>query len=304
MHEGGVLGLAIILVVLVGPVLLGVTGWVLTRANPAVAAGRTESWTRGRIVNSAVLYAIAYNLIFFIQELFLVVPKALTPGLRPTLYHNNHSWAGDHPLERLFQGTGAVAIFATASIAALWLTRSRLNAGPTRLLAIWLAYHGFMQSLPQVPTGMMDRGTDVGMAMDYLGLDAIAMTALSLAALAAIPLVAFWLAGRMMTLAPVGTEKPGQRAMFIFRAAVAPALIGSLLVVPFRVPASLDAVLISPLMVAFIGISWMLATSWRTRTTASGFAGANGRSAYYPAFALAVLLAIFQLVLRPGIAFY
>jgi hypothetical protein len=56
-----------------------------------------------------LLYTLAFNLTFFIQELFLVVPKALTPGLRPTLFHNNHLWQGEHPLASLFQGTGALA---------------------------------------------------------------------------------------------------------------------------------------------------------------------------------------------------
>jgi len=30
---------------------------------------------------SALIYTLAFNLIFFIQELFLVLPKAFTPGL-------------------------------------------------------------------------------------------------------------------------------------------------------------------------------------------------------------------------------
>ena len=74
-------------------------------------------------IASALLYTLAYNLTFFIQELFLVVPKALTPGLRPTLFHNNHTWQGDHPLASLFQGTGALAISHQ---------RHRLPADPAR----------------------------------------------------------------------------------------------------------------------------------------------------------------------------
>ncbi len=53
---------------------------------------RRWDWTL--VLQSALLCAFAFNLIFFIQELFLVVPKALTPGLRPTLFHNNHHWTG------------------------------------------------------------------------------------------------------------------------------------------------------------------------------------------------------------------
>ena len=34
----------------------------------------------------------------------------MIPGLRPTLYHNNHNWQGDDPIAFLLQGTGALAI--------------------------------------------------------------------------------------------------------------------------------------------------------------------------------------------------
>lgn len=47
---------------------------------------RQLRWDWIPVIQSALLCAFAFNLIFFIQELFLVVPKALTPGLRPTLY--------------------------------------------------------------------------------------------------------------------------------------------------------------------------------------------------------------------------
>jgi hypothetical protein len=54
-----------------------------------------------RALSSALLHTLAFNLTFFVQELFLVVPKALTPGLHPTLFHNNHHWEGTSPLAAL-----------------------------------------------------------------------------------------------------------------------------------------------------------------------------------------------------------
>lgn len=44
-------------------------------------------WNRKQTISSALLYTLAFNLTFFIQELFLVLPKALTAGVRPTLFH-------------------------------------------------------------------------------------------------------------------------------------------------------------------------------------------------------------------------
>lgn len=100
------------LVLVVAPMLLGLAGLGKTRRT---TGGSVTGGAAARIyyltVTSALLYTLAFNLIFFIQELFLVLSKALSPGLRATLYHNNHRWEGDNPLASLLQGTGAVAIF-------------------------------------------------------------------------------------------------------------------------------------------------------------------------------------------------
>ena len=52
-----------------------------------------------------------------------MLPKALTPGVRPTLFHNNHGWEGENPLTSLFQGTGALAILLSGVVCALLLQR-------------------------------------------------------------------------------------------------------------------------------------------------------------------------------------
>src|SRR5690606_22846652 len=87
MHAG-TLGLVIAAIGLGGPLLLGLAGLIARRPGASVA----PSWDWRLVAHSALLYTIAFNLVFFIQELFLVLPKAFTPGLRPTLYHNNHDW--------------------------------------------------------------------------------------------------------------------------------------------------------------------------------------------------------------------
>src|SRR4030095_9652897 len=99
-------------------------------------------------IGSALLYTLAFNLTFFIQELFLVVPKALTPGLRPTLFHNNHKWEGTHPLASLFQGTGALAIFISATVCMLLLRGNRIRSTTVRMFLVWMAFSGFFQALP------------------------------------------------------------------------------------------------------------------------------------------------------------
>lgn len=294
MHQGGpLLAIALLSVVAAGPILLGIASYAVSRRQ-----GGAQGWAWGPVLNSAFLYALAFNLTFFVQELFLVVPKALTPGLAPVLYHNNHGWTGDHPLDQLFQGTGALAIVVMAALVALWLRVRPPRAALFRLFLIWMVFHGFLQALPQVPIGMMDPNTDTGRAMTWLAIGPAAGLALSFAALAAIPAVALWLARQMARLG--GEAAP---VAFLFRTGVVPALIGILLVIPFRVPAAIPAVVLPPVLVGIMGTGWMLAAGWWIGRGRSGGAALPDRLSAWPPVLLVLLLAFFQLVLRPGVAF-
>jgi hypothetical protein len=256
-------------------------------------------------VTSALLYTLAFNLIFFIQELFLVLPKAFTPGLRPTLFHNNHSWQGTSPLAALFQGTGALATFLTAILCALLLQRGWGRSARIRLFLIWMAYNGFFQSLPQVAIGANNPGNDVGMAMDYFGLSPTAKTVAALAALISMPLIGFALTRPLLSLAdsPADIATAGARTRFAFRVATLPAVGAIALIILFRVPREWIEVVLVPVVVTIIGITWIQAGAWRVRNvTAQGGLG-NGSVAGLIC-AVAILLLVFQLLLRPGIRFY
>src|ERR1700733_4820685 len=148
-QDGKLLGSAVALVLVAGPLLLGLTGLIRVRREATNASSEPATpWSWNLSINSALFYALAFNLTFFIQELFLVLPKALTPGLRPTLFHNNHSWEGDNPLANLFQGTGALAILLTGIACAQILRHVPSRSTPLRLFLIWMAYNGLFQSLP------------------------------------------------------------------------------------------------------------------------------------------------------------
>lgn len=301
MHAGTI-GLVIVAIALGGPLLLGLTGLVARRAG---GTGAASPWDWRLTAHSALLYAIAFNLTFFIQELFLVVPKALTPGLRPTLYHNNHDWTGDHPLENLFQGTGALAILLTGLLFA-WLVARRAGPTPTwRLFFVWMAYNGLIQSLPQFVVGALVPENDVGRAMDYFAMSPSAKLVTGGLALAAAIAAGLWLTRPMLELA--GRDEriasAGGRTRFMLNAATVPALLAIPLIILFRVPREAIEVALPPVVVTIAGLSWMQANAWRA---------ANARSTLPPGtralvgpllWALAILLA-FQLVLRPGIAFY
>lgn len=294
------------LVIVVGPTVVGLTGVVRMRHGARQNASRTmprRSW-RPTIL-SALLFILAFNVTFFLQELFLVLPKALTPGLRPTLFHNNHSWDGDNPLAALFQGTGAPATLIMGLLClGLW---RRMRGCPiaTRLLLFWMAYCGCLMALPQVAMGAINSASDVGMAMTYLQWNAGVRVGAGLAALIALVMIALHLTHDVLELAEADQLRDASaRTRFVFRMVTLPALIGMLLVLPFRVPRELIEIVIVPLLVVVPGVAWIQASAWRARDARAGGGTITTSSIAYALAAVLLLLLIFQFVLRPGIRFY
>jgi len=305
MHQSELIAIAAMLVLVIGPLLLGLKGLDRSRRTSGEGPGLAHPWDWKLTITSALLYALAFNLTFIIQELFLVIPKALTPGLLPILFHNNHTWAGENALASLFQGTGALAIFVTGLICALLLKHRPARPSSLRLFLIWMAYNGLLQSLPQVVIGAVEPENDVGMAMNYLHFSAAAKTAAACVALIAIAAAALSLRGAFLGLAEhegeVGNGRT--RTAFMFRGATLPALAAILLIIPFRVPRNWVEVAAVPVVVTVIGVAWMQAGAWAVSDVkASGTFGS--KSIAYASGALLILLLVFQLLLRPGVRFY
>ena len=132
-----------------------------------------------------MLYALSYNIIYFIQELFLALGKQWI-GLTAYLYHNNHNWEGSDPRDQLMQGSGALAIFILGIILLFvyWLMRD--SRSWWTLFVLWLTHHALIQSLPQLSTAPMDPGSDTGQAMVYLDMPGAVNIALAAASMLAI----------------------------------------------------------------------------------------------------------------------
>ncbi len=117
----------LITVMFIGPLALGLLG-VRRTATAGEHVGTNGGYALGAtwslVINSAVLYALAYNLTFFLQELFLVIPKAVY-GLQPILYHNNHRWLGSDPIENLLQGFGTLAILISGLVFRVVMSRQK-----------------------------------------------------------------------------------------------------------------------------------------------------------------------------------
>lgn len=296
---------AIALTVVLGPLLLGLAGALRARRTGGLHTGAAVPWSWTLTLGSALLYTLAFNLTFFIQELFLVLPKAFLPGVRPTLFHNNHDWVGENPLTSLFQGTGALAIFASGIAFAFLVQRRAGRSATLRLFFVWMAYHGLFQSLPQVTMGALNTGNDVGVAMDYLRFGPTAKLVSALASMALIPPTALWLTRQLLGVAGDAAQlaSPGARTRAIFQVATLPSLLAMPPIILFRIPRNMIEVLLPPAVALIVGMTWAQAGAWCV-APADGQPRTRVGSIGYPLAAVVALLLVFQLVLRRGIPFY
>ncbi len=249
---------------------------------------------------STLAFALAFNLTFFIQEVFLVWPKILVPGLEPTLFHNNHTWLGTYPHIDLLQGTGAIGTLCAGAAAWYWLARRTPRGLELRLFVFWMAVLGFLSALPQVVIGAFIHANDVGRAMTGLGFSPLARWVAAGAALLAMAAVCRQLAPHLLGMI-TPDESTGDRARSAFWLGFLPCILAVPLIVPFRVPNHPVEILLPPLVDALIAGSWLWATGARTRSIVH--AAVPPGSTVPLLLALFALLTFFHLVLAPGVSF-
>ncbi|WP_147296630.1 hypothetical protein [Flagellimonas nanhaiensis] len=255
------------------------------------------------MVNSAVLYALTYNLIFFLQEVFLVLGKKVL-GLESYLYHNNHTWEGEHPMMYLMQGSGALAIFLIGLICLVIYSFIKNSQSIWKLLVLWLAFHGLVQSIPQVTVAYLAPSTDVGEALvGYLNLSQPLLIALALICIFTTPMLNIMFSRLLLEFAPkdVDLNNPKARFRYIRFIAVGAALVGGLLIVPFRVPPIRQA--ITPFIVFVYSIPWIWSSVNVTKHVKHTPNRIDEKIYWAPIALLILLLIFFQLVLAPGVEF-
>ena len=250
------------------------------------------------IINSAVLYALAYNIVFFIQELFLVLGKNWL-GLTAILYHNNHNWEGSHAKESLAQGSGAVAIFLCA-VLFYGVQAAINNRSWVKVLFIWLSFQGFMQSLPQFATAPFTPDTDTGQAFAYLQLGEVTAWVLAIGGFGVMVVLLTFFGRLLLRQAPLqlGIMESFRYLRWIVLYA---ALLGTLLIFPFRIP-PIDRAM-AAVFLLFVTLPSTMAFSWGKQQKAVTNNEINNRILIVPILLLLLLLAVFQLYLRPGVMF-
>ena len=289
----------VLTVLLVGPLLWGSYNLIRYKGTPAPRV-RAYYIT---MINSGVLYALAFNIIFFLQELFLVIGKKVL-GLESILYHNNHTWVGEHEMVLLMQGSGALAIFLIGLICLAIFQFFGNSKSLWKLFLFWMAFNGLIQSIPQVMIGYLDPGTDVGEALvGYLNLSEPVLIFLAVTSLIATIILSIWFSRLLLEFAMKDTIVSGPKAKlkYIRFIAVGAAIIGSILVVPFRIlPISQ---VIAPFAVFVFSIPWTWAAAARSLPKKRNPNKVNEKIYWSPIVCLALLLAFFRLFLAPGITF-
>ncbi|TQV78771.1 hypothetical protein FKG94_12175 [Exilibacterium tricleocarpae] len=260
---------------------------------------RSESQIMLSVPASILLCALSFNLTFFVQEIGLVVPKALVPDLNPILYHNDHSWSGDAEIAELLQGTGAIATL-TSGLVSIALLRVFRNASATwRLFFFWMSFQGLYQALTQLAIGALVAGNDMGRALAFLQISqAGKMIILAVAVLG--------LAVSGLTLARIYPFSfRGEPARYNCNSALHLLLVSIIavaLVIPFRMPRELIEVLFVPMVVNIIGVSWMILGTGFSQAPVAAIDD-QPPTVIGPATALVLTLVFFQLFLRPGVEF-
>jgi hypothetical protein len=249
-------------------------------------------------LNSWLLAALAFNLVFFLQELFLVVPKAFVPGLRPILYHNNHDWLGSDPISELLQGTGALVILIAGLGALRTLRRWRGGSATLRLGIAWFAFNGLFQSLPQLVIGAFIPQNDVARALIWLGFGEAGR-----AVTAGLAVLAMALAGRALVPLFRAFAPEARPVSLVFWLVTLPGLAAIPLIWLFRVPGEAQQVVLVPVLMIVSGLVFTsLGALWARGPAPRPSTGFG--SPFRVLALLALLLLVFQLVLRPGIPFF
>ena len=255
------------------------------------------------LINSAVLYALAFNLIFFLQELFLVLGKKAI-GLKAILYHNDHNWEGEHPMTLLMQGSGALSIFLIGLICLLIFRLINDSKSIWKLFVLWVAFHGLIQSIPQVMVAYFDSGTDVGEALvGYLQLSQLFLIILAITSMIAIAMISIWFSKQLLQFASkdVDLNNTKEKFKYIRFIAVGAAIMGSILVVPFRILPMSRA--ITPFIVMIFSIPWIWSAAAMSKLIIHNSNRINKKIYWSPIALLILLLIFFRLILAPGLEF-
>ena len=204
----------------------------------------------------------------------------------------------------LMQGSGALAIFLIGLICLVIFRFIPYSKSIWKLFFLWLAFHGLIQSIPQVMVAYFDPGTDVGESLvGYLNLSQPFLIILAITSITATAMISIWFSGQLLGFVSndVDLNNPKVKFKYIRFIAVGAAIIGGILVVPFRIPPIGQA--ITPFIVFVFSIPWIWSAAAMSKPIIRTSNRINEKIYWSPIVLLVLLLIFFRLVLAPGLEF-
>lgn len=284
---------------LIVPIIYGLTGYLKNKNSSNTISKFQSKASFTAIINSAVLYALSFNIIFFIQELFLALGKKWL-GLKAYLYHNNHNWDGTHPMQGLAQGLGALAILIFGVIV-FGFIRAAKKTSWIYVFLVWLSFEGFAQSIPQFITAFIAKDTDTGQAFTYLKIGEPSGILISIACIFFMLYVCSIYSKLFLNMSSSHSVDSNAFSKFkyLFGAVILASFLGAIICIPFRIMPWNRAVM--PFMVTLISVPMIWAYGWRIKSNKGHDNMINHKIAILPIFFLLLVLFFFQLVLAKGL---
>lgn len=254
------------------------------------------------IINLSIIYALAFNIVFFIQELFLALGKSWL-GLTAYLYHNNHGWDGDHPMTALMQGSGALSIliFGVLMFGLFHWIKLKSYSRLLKMFVWWLGFQGFVQALPQLQTAFLATNTDVGQAMSYMNIGSTPGFIIALLVTILLVLCIKMNFNQLIILGLVNNENTKSQFRHVLFLVIVPTFLGCIFIIPFRIYPWDRAVM--PFMSAITWMPWMLGFSLVKINRPTKFTQMLESGNLVLVVGYVFLLLFFQLILAPGVVF-
>ena len=282
-----------------GPLLLGGYAWWRTRGtSPSATEVAVPLWPG--VLNASLYFALAFNLIYFVQEFFLAWPKSLLPGVDAVVYHNNHNWSGDHPDVILYQGAGALAIIVLGALLTAIGTLLGKRLRGAHPIIWWSACMGLALGLIQISIAAMHPDNDVGQAFEFLGLATEVRQLLAFLNVTAVIAFGTYFVRPLLAMAPAGAlTTPRSRVLYTLKFAVVPLVAGTLIAWANRAPPI--GHLTMPLFSGLFILPWTLAAAAITPVP-TPVTDRLHRGVDWPLIIVSlVVLFVFRLVLAEGL---
>lgn len=230
--------------------LLG--GWALafrlTRSHRSIRWQPGDGW---QVIRSTLSYLLGLNLVFFSQEVALVVSKAWLPEMQATLFHNSHEWTGSHPDLDVWQGAGTLGL-AAAGLLGYFVVRRSLPGSALSDIAMWTAFHGAIAATANVALGIIDPASESGESLAALGADGLVGLVIGVVAIMVLIGAATWFGPRLVDLSTRHGERFREPAAAILR----PAILAVPLVFAFRLPLPEQGM--AGVLLLLIGAPWAI----------------------------------------------